>query len=668
MSRKLKVSFIIVIFLLIGGSANAGAGPKSAGTPSPSGPARPAGAANAAPLSQTGSGFTYQGRLKNGGNPANGQYDLQFTLYDTPTGGTQVGTPITITNQTVADGLFTVTLDFGGVFQGDARWLDIAVRSTGGGSFSPLSPRQALTASPYALGLVPGAVVNGATGPGGILFQVNNSGGNSMAGFTGSASDSAIYGVNTHITSTLGVGVKGQGYHYATGVEGASVYGKGVYGHSSVGPGVFGTTLNGAPGVEGASAYGDGVYGHSDSGPGVFGTSQYGVGGYFTSTNSYGVLATSTAGSGGYFTSTSGIGVYGVSNTNTGVQGVSTGSWGGYFTSGTGTGLEGYSTSGNGVYGFTSGSGRTGVLGFSSAITSALGVIGEADTGANAIGVDGYSTAGYGVQGYGGVTGVQGNSSSGYGVSGQSTTTYGVRGTSDSAAGVGGSSTSNDGVFGVTNAGGHSGVTGIYGGSTSGNGVYGQSSVGYAGWFNGNVRITGSCCSASMGTYQIDDPLDPTNKYLNQAAVESPDMLDVLSGNATTDAQGNATITLPVYFQATNRDFRYQLTAIGQFAQAIVSSEIKVNDFSIKTDKPNVKVSWQVTGVRSDPYAQAHPLTAEQAKPAGEQGYYLHPDLYGQPNSKSVDPYVRNPRPIGDPVPIPARPGGDPVPAIPGGK
>ena len=195
--------------------------------------------------------------------------------------------------------------------------------------------------------------------------------------------------------------------------------------------------------------------------------------------------------------------------------------------------------------------------------------------------------------------------------------------------------------------------------------MYGTvNSVGYAGWFQGNVRITGTCCFAPMGIYQIDDPADPANKYLNQAAVESPELLDVLSGNATTDAQGNATVTLPSYFQATNRDFRYQLTVIGQFAQAIVSSEVKDNDFSIKTDKPNIKVSWQVTGVRSDPYAVQHPLTPEQAKPANEKGYYIHPDLYGQPNSKSVDPYVRDPQPTPMPVQfaIPVKP------ATPGGK
>ena len=74
-------------------------------------------------------------------------------------------------NHTVTNGLFTVTLDFGtAAFQGDARWLQIAVRPTGGGSYTTLAPRQALTATPYAMSLVPGAVINAATGPGGIAL------------------------------------------------------------------------------------------------------------------------------------------------------------------------------------------------------------------------------------------------------------------------------------------------------------------------------------------------------------------------------------------------------------------------------------------------------------------------------------------------------------------
>src|SRR5262245_24236974 len=122
------------------------------------------------PLTAVTSGFTYQGRLKNGGSPANGQYDLVFKLYDALAAGSQVGSPITITNQTVTEGLFTVQLDFGpSVFWGEARWLEIAARVSGGGSFTTLSPRQPLTAAPYALGLRPGAIITTTVGSNPVL-------------------------------------------------------------------------------------------------------------------------------------------------------------------------------------------------------------------------------------------------------------------------------------------------------------------------------------------------------------------------------------------------------------------------------------------------------------------------------------------------------------------
>jgi len=97
-----------------------------------------------------------------------------------------------------------------------------------------------------------------------------------------------------------------------------------------------------------------------------------------------------------------------------------------------------------------------------------------------------------------------------------------------------------------------------------------------------------------------------------------------------------ATVVLPNYFEALNRDFRYQLTVIGKFAQAIVKEEIKDNRFTIKTNKPSVKVSWQVTGIRQDAYAKANRIPVEENKPVAEQGYYLHPEVFGQPESKSI--------------------------------
>jgi hypothetical protein len=203
------------------------------------------------------------------------------------------------------------------------------------------------------------------------------------------------------------------------------------------------------------------------------------------------------------------------------------------------------------------------------------------------------------------------------------------------------------GVHGQSNA---TNAIGVYGSSSTGYAVYGGTSTGtavtgdttnpsgdWAGYFYGNVNVTGSCCGAGAGTYKIDHPLDPENKYLVHSAVESPDMKSVYDGNVTTDAKGNATVVLPNYFEALNRDFRYQLTVVGEFAQAVVSSKIRDNRFTIRTDKPNIEVSWQVTGIRQDPYANAHRIVVEQDKPANEQGKYLHPTEWGQPASSGID-------------------------------
>jgi hypothetical protein len=113
-------------------------------------------------------------------------------------------------------------------------------------------------------------------------------------------------------------------------------------------------------------------------------------------------------------------------------------------------------------------------------------------------------------------------------------------------------------------------------------------------------------------------------------------MKTVYDGNITTDAKGEAVVQLPDYFETLNRDYRYQLTVMDTFAQAIVSQRIKDNRFTIKTDKPNVEVSWQVTGIRQDPYANAHPIEVEVEKKADERGEYLHPKEWGQPESKGI--------------------------------
>jgi hypothetical protein len=245
-------------------------------------------------------------------------------------------------------------------------------------------------------------------------------------------------------------------------------------------------------------------------------------------------------------------------------------------------------------------------------------------------------------------------STSGTGVFGNATAatgdTFGVFGQTASPSGVGttgyASATSGIaiGVQGLTNspAGAGAAFTNLAGGTSLviiGNGanykqIFNVDASGN-GFFAGNLNVTGKLTKGS-GSFKIDHPLDPANKYLSHSFVESPDMMNVYNGNVTTDRRGFATVALPDYFEALNSDFRYQLTVMGKFAQAIVAKEIANNRFVIQTSKPGVKVSWQVTGIRHDAYANAYRIPTEEDKPVAEQGYYLHPEVFGQPASKSI--------------------------------
>jgi hypothetical protein len=204
------------------------------------------------------------------------------------------------------------------------------------------------------------------------------------------------------------------------------------------------------------------------------------------------------------------------------------------------------------------------------------------------------------------------------------------------------------GVYGSSSAGGFS--AGVFGQNDSnGVGVYGYTSnatayaiygnangLGYAGYFDGNVHVNGTLSKAG-GAFKIDHPLDPAHKYLSHSFVESPDMKNIYDGVATLDAEGRATIELPEWFGALNREFRYQLTAIGTPQPALfVADEIHGNSFRVAGGVPGARVSWQVTGIRQDAWANAHRIPVEEIKPAREQDTYLEPALFGQPEERSL--------------------------------
>jgi len=165
---------------------------------------------------------------------------------------------------------------------------------------------------------------------------------------------------------------------------------------------------------------------------------------------------------------------------------------------------------------------------------------------------------------------------------------------------------------------------------------------GFAGEFNGDVTVGGHL-SKSSGSFKIDHPLDPANKYLYHSFVESPDMKNIYDGNVVLDGSGEAVVALPEWFGTLNRDFRYQLTCIGGFAPVYIAEEILNNQFKIAGGKSGMKISWQVTGIRQDAWANAHRIPVEVQKSERERGYYIHPELYGAPEEKSIA-WARHPQ------------------------
>ncbi|SDW52688.1 hypothetical protein SAMN05421504_101822 [Amycolatopsis xylanica] len=157
-----------------------------------------------------------------------------------------------------------------------------------------------------------------------------------------------------------------------------------------------------------------------------------------------------------------------------------------------------------------------------------------------------------------------------------------------------------------------------------------------AGLFWGNVDVRGTLTKAN-NQFRIDHPLDPAGKVLCHSTVESDEMKNVYDGVAELGADGSATVEVPEWFEALNERFRYQLTPIGRAAPGLhIAAELVENRFAIAGGEPGDKVSWQVTGVRHDVYARAHPLVVESEKDEADRGRYLFPELHGEPVSRAM--------------------------------
>jgi len=272
----------------------------------------------------------------------------------------------------------------------------------------------------------------------------------------------------------------------------------------------------------------------------------------------------------------------------------------------------------------------------------AIFVLGGSSTGTAGTAQDGIDSIGGNASGT--------NGSAGFGVfatGGNATAATGGTG-GDGGDFIGGSSsgTSGFGGFGVFATGGNATAAGAVAGDggefDAGIGSNGAKN-GFAGFFSGDIQVTGAI-TAGTKDFKIDHPLDPANKYLAHASVESSEMLNMYTGNATLDASGSASVPLPGWFEVLNKDFRYQLTAIGAPGPNLyIAQEIQGGYFVIAGGQPGMKVSWQVTGVRQDAFAKAYPLVVEEEKLAIERGHYIHPELYGAPEEAGIQ-WARHPQ------------------------
>ncbi len=600
------------------------------------------GAAGQTPL---GSAFTYQGELRQSGAPVTGAADLRFRLYDALTVGTQIGSTIDRPNVALAQGRFTQDLDFGATaFGPDARFLEIDVRSPAGvGSYVTLAPRQRVTPSPAA--------------------QFSVQAGNAATAVSATTAASAT-------TATNATQLNGQAasfYQNAANLSSgtlpdarlAGTY-SGVLALSNAGNAFTGVFAGGGAGLTGLNAsslaLGTLPDARLSSNVALLNNTQT-----FTGAKTFSI-APSFTGAGSPFT-VAGTGL--VANLNAdrldGLDSTAflqsipvpltlSGTSATHIIRGDNASAADYSS---GVLGL--------VAGTPTGLDEIFGVWGEATAPSGyTYGLWGEVASTAGTGGLGCATATTGFtwglvglsfSSGGTGVYGAARasggTTYGVWGTSLSAAGYGvyGSAsggTQNAGVYGNSSAFNGNGIIGeaLSGGSAFG--LWAKAPQGTGVYCQGALTVTGT------KAFRIDHPSDPENQYLIHYCSEGPEPLNVYRGNVVTDASGYAVIALPSYFEEINRDVSYQLTVIDNsddFVLAKVAEGVRDNSFTVRTSKPNVRVSWEVKGVRNDLYTRHYGAPVEVNKTDKDRGTYQHPELYGQPKERMFGYVPESPPP-----------------------
>ncbi|MCL4741710.1 MAG: hypothetical protein KJZ54_05840 [Phycisphaerales bacterium] len=409
----------------------------------------------------------------------------------------------------------------------------------------------------------------------------------------------------------------------------------------------------------------------------VYSEDQGGILGFTHGQNTWGVYGFANGSGTSY-------GVIGESNNGTcvGVSGRSFG-WDG---SSYGVEALNYGSNGMGLYAF----GPTyGVYG-KSVVAGGIALGGDATGSGSTYGlkVAASSSSGTGAHATGGSVGVHAitTTSSGHAIKAEATT-YGIRSTVTGSSGIAvvASATStggnNYGVYASTSSSSGRAVRAVasstsgtnyaihaHSSGASGRGLYsivtgssGRAVYGYCSSSSSTARaVMGYAISPAVAVYaqgnstttgtksfRIDHPLDPTGKYLNHYCTESPQPLNVYSGNVVLDEAGQAWVQLPDYFESINSDIRYQLTTIGGWAPVYVAIEVQDNRFMIAGGQGGMKVSWRVEATRNDAYVRSYGAPVEIEKTDSERGKYLHPEVFGQPEELGIgyDPDAIGPQP-----------------------